>query len=81
MDDKQLIRHIKDTLVNHLGVADKGVANLIWMAHESCKSGEWEDDGELKWTLVNMKGVPEDKVDGLIDDFKSTTLVNDEDAL
>lgn len=78
---KQLLKHIKDTVEAHLGYAHSGVVDVFWEAHESCKRGEWEDTGDLKFTLVNLCNVPDTKVEGLIKAFTNSTLVNDEDAL
>lgn len=76
----RIFKHIKDIVRAHLGNAPKGVVNPLWFAHESCERGEWENDGELRCTLI-LGGVPESKVDALIHAFTSTTLVNDEAAL
>lgn len=75
-----LFKHITSTVATHLGKTPKSVVNALWFAHESCQRGEWENDGELRCTLI-LGGVPEHKVDALIDAFTSTTLVNDEAAL
>ena len=76
----KIFKHIKDIVRAHLGNAPKDVVNALWFAHESCERGEWENDGELRCTLI-LGGLAESKVDALIHAFTSTTLVNDEAAL
>ena len=78
--NKQLLKHIADTIEAHLGYTQSGIEGIFWEAHESCKRGEWEDTGDLKFTLVNFYNVPDTKVEGLIKAFINSTLVNLEEV-
>lgn len=81
MNESELLQYIRTTLVKHLHVADKNVINLFWEAHESCKRGEWEDTGDLRWSAVNLLGVPDYKIDPLIAEFKRSTLINNDESI
>lgn len=76
--------HIRNTITTHLGndvQHKRDIFRLFLLAHMSCERGEWEDDGELLWHLVNKYNVTDDNAKELIKAFTDTTLVNDESAL
>lgn len=81
MDDKALVKHIKDAIVTHTGSFNKGALDALWAAHMSCRTGEWENDGELVNTLKAFHNIPEDVANNLVNALMSTTLVNDDSAL
>jgi hypothetical protein len=79
MDDKALVKHIKNAIVTHTGSFNKGALDALWAAHMSCRTGEWEDDGELVYTL--KKYYTQDVAIQLVTALTRTTLVNDDSAL